>query len=144
MRMEASVVRVAYPACSAVLLLFALVLQLAACGRTAPDGAPGKVSASPGLASALSNPWSGSAPVPASAPADSNPSSTTSSLPQAPRLDSQDPHARQLALETWARTRPDSLHEIRRLLDDPDLSVRTYARAAWKAALSGGREADPE
>lgn len=137
--------RVADPARRAVRpCLLAAALSLAACERPATEQARQDVARPAVLGGAISNPWSG--PVHPSDGADRSPVSPSASLPGASplaSLGSPDPASRRAALDAWVQARPDSLQEIRPMLDDPDVAVRARARALWNAALSGGREAGP-
>lgn len=134
--------RVSCPAC----LLCVLLVPLAACDRNDP-GRPAGQSDGAGLIAPMSNPWTrahvetGTAAETQTPPA-GPPSS--SRRPPTHALDSPAAQTRLAALDAWIRARPDSLHEISPLLQDPDPAVRTRARALWNQSLSGGREADPE
>lgn len=123
-------------------VLCGLVLQLAACGRSDTE----RTARGGGftLIGPLSNPWAAYTPAPAetwSAREQPSPDAGTGAPGD---LGNHDPHARLAAMEAWIRARPDSLHELNRMLHDPDPSVRTRTREIWTAALSGGRKSDPE
>jgi hypothetical protein len=139
-------VRVDYPARSAACLCFLVLLMLAACGRPAPEATRSRDTGQGIFSAAISNPWSAAVRVPDPAdPPQESPVAFPASREQAlSSLGSPDPGARRIALDAWMQFRPDSLQEISHMLDDPDISVRTRARVLWNAALSGGREADPQ
>ena len=139
--------RVVYLACSIACLCFlALVLALAAYMQFTPKDVQARDAGRAVFGAAASNPWTvlPHPPDGTSPPDNASPNDQTLPGPSPASLDSPDPQARRRALDAWFQSRPDSLQEISRMLDDPDPAVQAHARLLWDIALSGGREMDSD